>query len=121
MFSPTKISSEKPNKNTVFKMEVIWSSRAKITWFNILDYLDRNWTKKEIKQFIQRTEIIIKAIKKNPGIFPNSVKYNKVKKAIVDKNNSFFYQVDKKSQKIYILTFFDNRQNPEHLKIEKLI
>lgn len=90
MFSPTKISSEKPNKNTVFKMEVIWSSRAKITWFNILDYLDRNRTKKEIKQFIQRTEIIIKAIRKNPGIFPNSVKYNKVKKAIVDKNSSFF-------------------------------
>ncbi|QGY46584.1 type II toxin-antitoxin system RelE/ParE family toxin [Maribellus comscasis] len=102
-------------------MEVIWSSQAKITWFNILDYLDKNWTKREIKQFIQRTEIIIRTIKKNPGIFPNSLRYKNVKKAVVDKNNSFFYQVDKKEQKIYILTFFDNRQNPERLKIEKII
>ena len=31
-------------------MEVIWSAKAKITYFNVLDYLDKNWTKKKIRQ-----------------------------------------------------------------------
>jgi len=47
-------------------MEVIWSARAKITYFKVLDYLEKNWHKKEIIRFSKRTEIVIHAIKKNP-------------------------------------------------------
>lgn len=97
-------------------MEVIWSARARITYFNVLDYLERNWTKREIIQFTQRTEIVIQAIRKNPGIFTFSARHKNIHKAIVDKNNSFFYQLDQKNKRIYLLTFFDNRQNPESLK-----
>jgi len=102
-------------------MDVIWSARAKITFFNVLDYLDKNWTKREILQFNERTEIIIRAICKNPGIFPVSNKHMKIRKAIVDKNNSFFYTVDNYNKKIYLLTFFDNRQNPRNLKNDLLV
>lgn len=98
-------------------MEIIWSAKAKITFFKVLDYLDKNWTKKEIRQFILRTELVLNTIKKNPGIFPVSSKQKNIRKAIVDKNNSFFYEVDSYKQKIYLLTFFDNRQNPERLKL----
>lgn len=102
-------------------MDVIWSARAKVTFFNVLDYLDKNWTKREILQFNKRTEIIIQAIRKNPGIFPVSTKHRKIRKAIVDKNNSFFYSFDLNSKKIYLLTFFDNRQNPKNLKHDLFI
>lgn len=99
-------------------MEVIWSAKAKITFFNVLDYLDKNWTKKEIIQFNMRTEMVLRAIKRNPGIFPFSLKHKEIRKAIVDKNNSFFYKVDSYNNKIYLLTFFDNRQNPDRLKLD---
>lgn len=82
-------------------MEVIWSSKARITFFNILDYLDTNWTKKEIIQFHQRTEIIIRAIRKNPGIFPHSLKHKNIRRAVIDKNNSLFYRIDKINKRIY--------------------
>lgn len=98
-------------------MEVIWSAKAKITYFNILDYLDKNWTRKEILQFNLRTELLLKSIIRNPGIFPVSVKQHNIRRAIVDKNNSFFYQVDNYNKKIYPLTFFDNRQNPDSLRL----
>lgn len=99
-------------------MIVIWSAKAKITFFKVLDYLDKNWTKKEILQFHLRTELVLNAIKRNPGIFPVSSTHKNIRKAIVDKNNSFFYQVDKYHKKIYVLTFFDNRQNPDSLKLK---
>ncbi len=100
-------------------MKVIWSAKARITYFKVLDYLDKNWNKKEIIQFSRRTDVVIQAIKKNPGIFALSTKHRNIRRALIDKNNSFFYQVDKRNNKIYLLTFFDNRQNPESLKLDK--
>lgn len=87
-------------------------------FFKVLDYLEKNWNKSEIIQFSRKTEIVIQAIQKNPGIFVFSSKHKNIWRAIVDKNNSFFYQVDKKNRRILLLTFFDNRQNPETLKFD---
>jgi len=99
-------------------MEVIWSAKAKTTFFNVLDYLDENWTNKEIQQFNLRIDLVLKSIKRNPGIFPVSLKHKNIRRAFVDKNNSFFYKVDNYHKKIYLLTFFDNRQNPESLRLK---
>jgi len=98
-------------------MEVIWSARAKNTYFKVLDYLDNNWTKRELFQFSQRTQLVIQAIIRNPNMFSHSLKHGNIRKAFVDKNNSFFYQVDLQKNKIYLLTFYDNRQNPDKLKL----
>jgi plasmid stabilization system protein ParE len=98
-------------------MEVIWSERARITYYKVLDFLQVNWNRHEIIQFINRTEVVIHAIKKNPGIYAYAYKHRNIRRAIVDKHNSFFYQVDKKNNKIYLLTFFDNRQNSKSYKI----
>ena len=96
-------------------MDVIWTAKARITFYMILDYLDENWTKKEIIQFNMRTQIIIGAITKNPLIFPGSIKNKEIRKALIDKNNSLFYKIDVFHQKIYLLTFFDSRQDPQKL------
>lgn len=96
-------------------MKIIWSSRSKITYFHILDYLQKNWTKKEMIQFITRTEKVLKAIKANPSIFPASIKHPKKRRATIDKNNSLYYQADNCNQTINLLTFFDNRQHPGRL------
>lgn len=96
-------------------MEVIWSAKARITYFRILDYLDDNWTKKEMIQFNERIQIVIGAIIKNPGIFPVSTKNKEIRKALIDRNNILFYKIDLYHQKIYLLTFFDSRQDPQKL------
>jgi hypothetical protein len=108
----------KPEKNMVSDMEVFWSAQAKITYFRILDYLNEHWSKKEIIQFSRKTDIIIQAIRRNPEIYPVTFKHKEIRKAIVDKNNSFYYKADKLQNRIYLLTFYDNRQDPEKLVFE---
>lgn len=99
-------------------MEVIWSAKAKITFFSVIDYLNDNWSKKEMIQFNHRTQITINAIVKNPGIFSISATNKEIRRAVVDKNNSFFYRIDTYNQKIHLLTFFDSRQDPKKLKLK---
>ena len=102
-------------------MEVIWSAKAKITFYSVIEYLNENWTKKELIQFNRRTLITINAIRKNPGIYPASSKSKDIRKAIVDKNNTFYYKIDDFNQKIYLLTFFDCRQDPRKLIINDFL
>jgi plasmid stabilization system protein ParE len=105
----------KPEKNMDSDREVVWSAKAKITFYLVLDYLNENWTKKEIIQFNQRVQITINAIKKNPKIFPGSTKNKEIRRAIIDKNNMLFYKIGSTDQKIYLLTFFDCRQDLKKL------
>lgn len=97
-------------------MEIIWSAKAKSTFFSIIDYLNENWTSKEMKQFYDRTMITLNAISKNPDIFPVSSKSKGIRKATVDKNNLFYYKTDTYEHRIYLLTFFDSRQDPKKLR-----
>ena len=71
-------------------MEVIWSAKAKMTFYKVLDYLNENWTQKEIVQFNQRTQITINAIKRNPAIFPGSEKNKEIRKIKYSRNIGFF-------------------------------
>lgn len=70
-----------------------------------------------MRQFSQRTEIVIRALKKNPEIFAKSEKHSNIRRAIIDKNNSLFYLVNTPNHKIYLLSFFDNRQDPKNMNI----
>ena len=99
--------------------QIIWSAKAKMTYFRVLDYLNKNWSQRELIQFNKRTEIVLQSIKRNPEIFPVTKKHKNIRKAIIDKNNSCFYKVDRYKNKIFLLTFFDNRQNPEQLVFDE--
>ncbi len=63
-------------------MEVIWTAKAKITYFKVLEYLDTNWSKKEDIQFNQRKNIVINALRRNPGIFPFLETHKNIRRAI---------------------------------------
>lgn len=45
---------------------IIWSPTAKISYYKILEYLNDNWTIKELEAFVKRTEEVIDHIYKNP-------------------------------------------------------
>jgi hypothetical protein len=91
---------------------IIWSPRAKITYYQNLEYLELNWTVKEIKAFISRTEYVIKHISQSPRHYPYSQKSDTYK-CILVKQVSLFYRI--KQQDIELLFFWDNRQNPTKL------
>jgi len=91
---------------------IIWSPRAKITFANTLEYLNEEWTIKEIAAFIERTEIVLQHISNNPLLYSYS-KAADVHKCVVVKQVSLFYRV--RADHIELLVFWDNRQNPERL------
>ncbi|WP_091174583.1 type II toxin-antitoxin system RelE/ParE family toxin [Mucilaginibacter sp. P25] len=93
---------------------VIWSPVAELTYYEILEYLDENWTVKEVIAFVKRTNEVIGHISNNPLLYPYS-KQSDTHKCVVVKQVSLFYRV-KANNIIELLMFWDNRLDPDKLK-----
>lgn len=94
--------------------KLIWSDEARNNLNGIIDYLENNWSEKEISRFFKKLNHQLDLIKNNPKLFP---KVNKkgIRKSVLLKQVSIFYKSNHKE--IHILFLFDNRQNPSKLNI----
>jgi len=90
--------------------EVIWTPRALSSFDQVLNYLEEEWTEKEVSNFIELTGRIVKYISQNPKMFRKTNK-NDVYEALVTPHNLLIYKVY--PAKIYLVTFWDTRRNPK--------
>jgi len=94
-------------------LKVRWTKEAKTTYDDVLKYLSENWTHKEIEKFVSKTNSILSIISYQPYAFKAS-SHKKVRKAVINKQNSLFYLV--RDTGIYLLSFWDNRRDPKKNK-----
>ncbi|OQA96076.1 MAG: hypothetical protein BWY22_01892 [Bacteroidetes bacterium ADurb.Bin217] len=94
-------------------MKITWTREAQEQYGKILEYLELHWSIKEIESFIFKTESVLQAIQNNPYLYVKSTKQKNICKALITKHNSMFYLVNLKEKEIILLSFWDNRQDPE--------
>ena len=97
-------------------MEVVWSKLAIITYKEIFENLQFRWTVKEMRNFRDLTQNNLDKIKTQQVTYPLINENLAIRKVVVHKNVSFYYREDFSAKKVYIITFFNNRMNPETLK-----
>ena len=89
--------------------KIIWLPKAERRYEEIIDWLHKNWTEKEVVKFIARTDEVVELIRTNPDLYKPSENRN-IRQALITKHNLLLYR--KKANKIELITFFDTRQNP---------
>ncbi|MCD6566648.1 MAG: type II toxin-antitoxin system RelE/ParE family toxin [Bacteroidales bacterium] len=94
--------------------KIFWTEEAIINLEDILDYLRHKWTKREINNFKLRLSRQIALIQNNPKLFPLSDYYPRLRKAVLSKHTTIFYEV--KDFKIYLVYLFSNKQNIDKIK-----
>lgn len=57
-------------------LEILWTKRAEKGYNKIVLYIQKEWTEREVRNFIQETQAFIELLKKNPKILQPSVKKN---------------------------------------------
>jgi len=97
-------------KNTY---KIIWSDEALRNLKTIFDYLESTWTPKEIQKFAQLLEKSLNLLVTNPLSFPQIKHPNKLRKMVISKQISIFYQTTE--NQIRIVSIFDNRQSPSRI------
>lgn len=96
-------------------MEVRWSSRADSDYDHIISHLLENWTKKEAVRFIKNTEQTVQRIIQYPSIGPKSDQQPEIRKSIITKQITMFYQV--KGDILHVIALWNTLQDTSKLKL----
>lgn len=96
--------------------KILWTDNALFELQETYDYLETNWTERELRNLSTELEKTLSLISKSPKLFQKSEQKG-VRKVIVKKYNTLYYREIKKTKIVEILSFFSNRQNPNRLKI----
>jgi plasmid stabilization system protein ParE len=95
--------------------KIIWSSRAKLDLFDILDfYYQRNGTKTYSKKLNSIFRRSVRLMAKHPDLgIQTDVPYVR---NLIQGDYNIFYEI--KEETIEIITIWDSRQNPEKLDVK---
>lgn len=94
--------------------KVYWTDEAINNLESILDYLKKRWTQREIDNFRKKLGKQIKLIENNPRLFPLSNYNGRLRKAVMSRQTTIFYELSGKI--IYLVYLFNNQQNIEKIK-----
>ena len=94
--------------------KVLWTEEANKNLSSIIKYLEDNWTKREIEKFLKKLNKHISIIQSQPDSFPKTNNYN-VRRSVVTKQITLYYSISQDT--LNIVSLFDNRQDPQKLKI----
>lgn len=100
------------------RREIQWTKSARQTYLDILLYLQEKWGDETAIKFDKKVQSRISSIKISPFMFPATAHFRdkNIRRCVVSKQTSFYYQVD--DNLVHILSFYDNRRNPEGLELE---
>lgn len=95
--------------------DIIWTIEALDTFQARIEYLKIHWTEKEIKKFKQRVREYLDTLKEEPYIGkPGRIK--SVHIGLIIKPVSIIYKIQKSKQRIVLISFIDNRQDPQKVR-----
>ncbi len=95
--------------------KVKWSERSKDDLIQIIDYLIDNWGRNSAKKFKKTVLQTIDLISKIPTIYPLTEYRENVRRWVVVKQVSVYYQINEDAKEIYIVRFYDNRRDPDKI------
>lgn len=93
--------------------KVVISKTAEKKLKKLFEYLITDWSVKVKNDFIEKLDSSIEIIKNQPEIFPESKKGKGLRKCVITKQTTIYYRYN--SNRINIVTLFDNRQDPNKL------
>ncbi|MDR1887590.1 MAG: type II toxin-antitoxin system RelE/ParE family toxin [Prevotellaceae bacterium] len=92
-----------------------WTAHARNELDTVYNYLENNWNSREIIRFSQLLEKKLSVIIKLPFIYPAYERNKAVRRCVISKQISLYYQII--ANRIIVLSLFDNRQAPDKLMI----
>jgi len=96
-------------------MIIIWSPQAKVDYWKNIEYLESEWSEKEVFSFIDNVDYHLNLLQAG-NVYFLSTYYKDVYKVVVVKQISLFYRIQ--NNKIELLRFWNNYQDLDSFKLQ---
>jgi plasmid stabilization system protein ParE len=94
--------------------KLFWSDEAVRNLEEILDDLNYKWTQKEVTNFKEKLNRQLELIISNPYLFPASQYKPRLRKAVLSKQTTIFYEI--RENRIYLAYLHLNRKDIGRIK-----
>ena len=96
------------------KLDVIWSNESVHKTDQIIKFITENQSNKEVENFLTALAAFEEIVSRFPEIYQKSLIKKGYRKAVILKQVSIIYSIEKNLIKVH--TLFDNRQDQTRLK-----
>ena len=92
-------------------MKIVWTKRAQLSFDQIVDFLQNEWSVNSAIRFVQKTNHFLEILKKHPYIGSAEPVKKDLRSFVLTRQTIVFYRI-KDEDIIVLLKFFDARQDP---------
>lgn len=93
-------------------LKIIWSKRAENGYDKIIQYLEEEWTDREIRNFIKETRQFLSLLERNPHLLePSQVRKN-IYRGPMNRLTIVTYRVKPRKKQIELLNVRSSREKP---------
>ena len=92
-----------------------WMPRGEFTFNQNIEYLEKEWNEKVLRQFLGRVGTVLETIQQNPFLYPLHNPSKKIRKCVIHSRIILFYRINGKT--VEILRFWNTYQHPDKLKL----
>ena len=96
--------------------KILWTDFALSELEKTIEYLEKNWTERELRNLASEIEDTLTLLSHNPNLFQASNLKKEIRRVIVAKHNTLYYRI--KNNSVEIISFFSNRQSPKKRKLQ---
>jgi len=92
--------------------EIVWSPKAVKGYNDIINYLEANWTDREIRNFIKESDEVFALLKEHPEMFQKSTRYKTIYRGLLNRLTIVTYRIQPRKKQIQLLNIRGTRQKP---------
>ena len=96
--------------------KILWTAFALKELEKTIEYLEENWTEKELRTLAESIEEKLALISQNPNLFQASDNKKNIRRVVIQTYNTLYYRFE--NEQIEIISFFSNRQNPKRRNLK---
>ena len=96
--------------------KIFWTDFALKELEKTIEFLEENWTEKELRNLAENLEEKLALISQNPDLFQASNLKKGIRRVVILTYNTLYYRIA--NEQIEIISFFSNRQNPKKRKLK---
>ncbi|MBP9663965.1 MAG: hypothetical protein KBD94_05040 [Pyrinomonadaceae bacterium] len=93
---------------------ISWIDHALDELGQTIECLRLNFSQREIDNLAERIEAVLRFLSIYPNLYPETAQKVGVRRAVVARLNTLYYRVDTEADRLRILSFFSNRDDPEN-------
>ena len=92
--------------------KIVWSPEAIDTYIAAIEYLEHQWSKKEVNTFITRVSTKLEILKKQPLLGRKSGKRKNTHRTLINKRITLVYYYKPIKKEIELVSFLNNWRKP---------